>query len=183
MWGQLRTGRASWRWWPGFHSTDHGTSPGPGQIVASRTDGTRWFLISGVSLDQAPQFPEHIVLSASGRMKCVCIWGLIREGFLRRSMTPDRGVLIPWFRQKAHSVTLPLAPPCQTTLVLGLCMAAFVLPLQPWQSGVGEALGPPSGTLFRGHVTSRPHGNHATCHSCWSPQRQPESSSCSLGCH
>lgn len=134
------------------------------------------------------QLPEHIVLGALWEEKVCVHWGLIRKGFLRRSMTPERGALVSQFRQKAQPVTLPQAPTCQTTAVLRLCMAAFVtiafiLSLQSLQVGVGAALGPPSRALFRRHVTSRPHGNQSTCHSCWSPQRQPESSSCSLGCH
>lgn len=78
-------------------------------------------------------------------------------------MTPERGALIPQFRQKAQLVTcLPNNP----SLGLSFATIAFVLSHQPLRLGMGEVSGPPPSTLFRGHVTSRPHGNHATCHSC-----------------
>lgn len=41
-------------------------------------------------------------------------WGLIREGFLRRCMVPER---VAQFRQKGQPRTLPPAPTCQTTPV------------------------------------------------------------------
>lgn len=115
--------------------------------------------------------PKTSTLVPSGRM-CVQ-WGFIRKGFLRRCTVPEREAQ---FRQKVQPMTTSTSQPDNRSL--GLATIAFVLSLQPLQPGVGDASPPsPHCTIQRTHH----HGNHATCHSCWSPQRQPENCSCSLG--
>lgn len=113
-----------------------------------------------------------LTLVPSGRM---CMqWGLIREGFLRRCTVPEREAQ---FRQKAQPMTtstyLPDHPspgPCYHSLC--------PFPSAPAARG-GRCIGSSPHCTVQ---TTHHHGNHATCHSCWSPQRQPESCSCSFRC-
>lgn len=79
-------------------------------------------------------------------------------------MTPERGGACPPVQTESSACNLParqlqpwgspwqLLPPSHLSFLISPCSWAWerhrVLP------------------LFRGRVTSRPHGNHATCHSC-----------------
>lgn len=95
-------------------------------------------------------------------------------------MTPERGALIPQFRQKAQLVTcLPNNP----SLGLSFATIAFVLSHQPLRLGMGEVSGPPpQHTVQRTRHLPSPR---KPCHlsQLLITTATAGSSSCSLGCH